>query len=68
METLLDVRELSGNLPGLPEWWEVFWMSGRPSRLSGSGRLALPDVQEWSGGPPGYPGLVGRPCRMSESG
>ena len=54
--------------PDLPEWWEVFWMSGRPSRLFSSDRLALPDVWEWSGGPPGCPGLVVRPCRVSESG
>ena len=29
---------------------------------------ALPDVQEWSGGPPGCPGVVGKPSRMFESG
>ena len=39
-----------------------------------SGRVALPDVREWSGNPPeclvgplGYPGVVGRPSRMSGS-
>ena len=36
--------------------------------MSGSGREALPDVREWSGGPPGCPGVVGRPTRMSGSG
>ena len=29
---------------------------------------ALPNVQEWSGGPPGCPGVVGKPSEMSESG
>ena len=34
-------------------------VSGRgPSRISGSGRKALPDVREWLGGPPGCPGMV----------
>ena len=33
--------------------------------MSGSGRKALPDVQEWSGGPQECPGEVGRPSRMS---
>ena len=28
----------------------------------------LPDVREGSGGPPGYPGVVGRSSRMSGSG
>ena len=32
-----------------------------------SGRQALKDVREWSGGPPGYPGVVWRPSRMSGS-
>ena len=53
--------------------------------MSGSGREVLPDIREWSGGPPGcpgllgssyrfrydsteFPGVVGRPSRMSESG
>ena len=36
--------------------------------MSGSGREAIPDVREWSGGPPGCPGVVGRPSRMSGSG
>ena len=40
---------------------------GRPSRMSGSGREALPDVREWSGGPPGCLGVVGRTSRMSGS-
>ena len=47
----------------------------RPSRMSGSGLEALPDVWEWSGGPPGCPVVVGkpswmsgRPSRMSKSG
>ena len=28
----------------------------------------LPDVWEWSGGPPECPGVVGKPSRRSESG
>ena len=32
------------------------------------GREALPDVQEWSGGHLGCPGVVGWPSRMSRSG
>ena len=33
-----------------------------PFRMSGSGRDTLPDVWEWSGDPPGYLGVVGRPA------
>ena len=36
--------------------------------MSGSGREALSDVQVWSGGLPGSPGVIGRPSRMSGSG
>ena len=36
--------------------------------MSGSGRDALGDVREWSGDPPGCPGVVGRHSRMSGSG
>ena len=36
--------------------------------MSGSGREALPNVCEWSGGLPGCPGVVGRPSRMFERG
>ena len=36
--------------------------------MSGSGRDALPNVQEWSGCPPGFQGVVGRPYWMSGSG
>ena len=32
-----------------------------------SGWLALPDVQEWSGGPAGCLAMVGKPSRMSGS-
>ena len=35
--------------------------------MFGSGREALPDVREWSRLPPGCPGKVGRPSRMSGS-
>ena len=50
-------------------------MDGSPSWWSGSGRVsisenkdALTEVQEWSGGPPGGPGLVERPSQRSGSG
>ena len=33
--------------------------------MSGSGRESLQDVREWSRGPPGCPGVVGRPSGMS---
>ena len=36
--------------------------------MSGSGREALPDVQEWSGGFPESPKVIGRISRMSGSG
>ena len=36
--------------------------------MSGSGREALPNVQEWSGVPLGSPEVVGRPSRMYGSG
>ena len=35
--------------------------------MSRSGWEAFPDVREWSRGPPGCPGVVGRPSRMSGS-
>ena len=36
--------------------------------MYGCGREALPHILEWSGGPPGCPGVVGRPSRLSGSG
>ena len=39
-ESLPDVREWSGDTPGCSG------MVARPSRMSGSGRVALPDVRE----------------------
>ena len=41
---------------------------GRPLRISGSGREVLKDIREWSGGPTGYPEVVGMPSRISRSG
>ena len=38
-----------------------------PYRMSGSGRLDLPYVREWSVDPPRSLGVVGRPSRMSGS-
>ena len=35
--------------------------------MSGSGRETLPNDRVWSGGPPGSPGMVGRPSRISGS-
>ena len=50
---------------------KVWW----PTRMSCSGlealldvREALPDIWEWSGGPPGCPGVVERPSLISVSG
>ena len=54
-EDLLNVRESPG-------------VVARPSRMSGSSREALPDVQVWSDGPPGCPEVVGKPSQMSGSG
>ena len=36
--------------------------------MSGSEREALHHVREWSTGPLGCPGMVGRPSKMSGSG
>ena len=36
--------------------------------MSGSVQKALPDVQQWSRGSLGIPGVVGRDSQMSESG
>ena len=63
-EALPDVRELSrvptGNLGGQPGGVRMVGTpsrmslrGGRPFRMSGSCRVALPDVRECSGGPPG---------------
>ena len=53
--SVLDVREWSRNPFGCPEGTlgcpVVFGrpspMTGRPSRMSRSGRVSVPDVQEW---------------------
>ena len=39
--------------------------SGREARTGG--REIVPDVRVWSGVPPGCPGIVGRPSRVSGS-
>ena len=54
------------------------WSGREASRMFVCGWEALPDVREWSGAPPGYPGVVGRtpgcpcvvgrPSRMSRIG
>ena len=75
-ETLMDVREWSGDPPkcpgGLPGCSPV---AVKPPQMSGSGRKALldirewwvafKDVREWTGGPPGCPIVVGESSRMS---
>ena len=48
--------------------WEALRMSRWPSRMSRSGWETLTDVREWSGGPPGCPGVIGRSSLMSGSG
>ena len=35
--------------------------------MSGSGRESLPEVREWSVGPPGCTGVIGSPSQMSQS-
>ena len=62
-ETLMDVRDRSGDPPGCPGVVGVPGcpgVVGRLSRMPGSGLVALPDVREWSGGLQGCPGEVGR--------
>ena len=61
-EALQDVREC------LEVPLRCSGVNGRPSRMSGSGREAFPDIWEdlsniweWSEGPPVYPGVVGNP-------
>ena len=49
----------------LPDVWGVVRL---PARMSGSGRGNLPDVREWSGGPPRCSLVVGRPFWLSRSG
>ena len=84
-----DVRQLSGDPPDCPGVVGVppgclgvvgrlSWMSligGRPFRMSGSCREALPNVREalpvvpeWSGDTPRCPGVVRRPSRLFGSG
>ena len=41
---------------------------GRPSRMAGSGWVAVSDVRECSEGPPGCPGVVYRLSQKSGSG
>ena len=81
-EFLLDVWERLGGPPRYPgvvgRPCRMSGSGGSPSRMSGSCRETLPnvqerwealsDVREWSGGPPGCPGVVGRPRRMSGRG
>ena len=50
-ETLPDLREWLGGLPGCPGVvGRPSQMSGRPFVLSGSGWKSILDVWEWSGG------------------
>ena len=60
-DSLPDIREWSGGFPkylggplGCPGvFGRYFQMSGRPTRMFRSGRKALLDVRDWTGGPPG---------------
>ena len=47
---------------------EACRMSVRPTRMCGSGRVALSDIWEWLGGCPGCPRVVVTHSRMSGSG
>ena len=68
-EAILDVRQYSGGPPGCPGAHPgCLGVVGRPFRIFGSGRKALPDDQEWSVGPTRCLGVVRGPSRMSVSG
>ena len=68
LEAILDVREWSGVPLGCPGvFGRPSQMSGRPSRMVGSGREALLYVRERLGVPPGYPRVVERSSEMSGS-
>ena len=81
-EALSDDREWSGGPPRCPEVvmrHSLMSGSGREAfpdvreileapRIPGSGGEALTDVREGSGCPPGSPGVVASPSRMSSSG
>ena len=62
LETRLDFRE------GLPNIREVLPNIREVHPEVREWSEALPDVRECSGVPPGCPGVVGRPSRMSGSG
>ena len=65
-EALPDVQKWLGGRTGCPEGTSVcLGVVSRPSRMSGSGGVAIPNVWEWSGVPPRCLGEVGRPSRMS---
>ena len=52
-------------------WLGMFRRAGsgrEPSRWASSGRRVLPEVREWSGNPPGGPGMIKRPSRKAGSG
>ena len=65
LETLPYVREA---LSDVREWWEALPHVCEACRMFGSGRKAIPNVREWSGGPPGCLRVIGSPSQMSESG
>ena len=50
---------MSGSRPG------AVW---RPFRMFGIARQELPEIREWSGGPPECPEMVGRLSRMLGNG
>ena len=50
-EALTNAREWLGGLPNVREWLKGYFdcpgVVERPSRMTGIGRVAFPDVQEW---------------------
>ena len=65
LETLPYVREA---LSDVREWWEALPHVCEACRMFGSGRKAIPNVREWSGGPSGCPRVLESLSRMSGSG
>ena len=67
-EVLPDVRDWAKGpfrRPGVIGSPSRMFGTGRMAlQMSGSGREALPDVREWTGCPPGCPGVEGKPTRF----
>ena len=71
LDALPDILEWSGDparCPGVVGRHSGYPIVVRnPSRISGSGQEAIPDVRECSRCPPEYLDMVGRPSPMSGS-